>query len=230
MGMEEIFAIENIDYIFRLVLSALCGFFIGLERERRLKNAGIRTHIIVAISSALMMIVSKYGFYDVLGHDSISVDASRIAAGVVTAIGFLGAGVIYVRKENTVGLTTAAGLWATVGIGIALGAGMYFLGIAATLLMLFIQLILHHLKLKSVVMISGQVTVNIGRDGKDIADIKKYFMDRDFSLKSAQVRRSEEGDLVFVCYIIFPKHMSLNEGIDIIEKVGDFRSLDINML
>ena len=81
-------------YVIRIVLSAVCAFFIGLEREKRLKNAGIRTHIIVAVSACLMMIVSKYGFYDVVGHESISVDASRIAAGVVTAIGFLGAGVI----------------------------------------------------------------------------------------------------------------------------------------
>ena len=88
-------------YLIRILLSAVCGALIGLERERRFKNAGIRTHIIVSMSSALMMIVSKYGFFDVLMYDSISVDASRIAAGVVTAIGFLGGGVIYIKKENT---------------------------------------------------------------------------------------------------------------------------------
>ena len=123
--MDDVFMFSEIEYLFRIVLSAFCGALIGLEREKRAKSAGIRTHVLVAISSALMMVVSKYGFFDVIPISGISLDASRIAAGVVSAIGFLGAGVIFVRKENTVGLTTSAGLWATVGMGIAVGAGLY---------------------------------------------------------------------------------------------------------
>lgn len=220
----------NFDYMIRLVLSAVCAFFIGLERERRLKNAGISTHIIVAVSSCLMMIVSKYGFYDVIGHESISVDASRIAAGVVTAIGFLGAGVIYVRKENTVGLTTAAGLWATVGIGIALGAGMYFLGIAATALILLIQLILHHMKIKSIMMVSAQVVIDLDKSAMETAEIRSYFVSKDFILRGASIKRDAVGDLIFSCLLIFPRHMTLKESIEIIEKVGTFKSIDINMV
>ena len=131
------------ESIIRIVIAAICGSLIGIERERRAKNAGILTHILVAISSALMMAVSKYGFFDVVGYEGISLDASRIVAGVVTAIGFLGAGAIFVRKENTVGLTTSAGLWATVGMGIAIGAGMYVTGIVFTIFILIIQFILH---------------------------------------------------------------------------------------
>ena len=108
-----------LDYTLRLVAAIICGSLIGAERERRQKSAGVRTHIIVAMASALMMIVSKYGFFDVLSVEGISVDASRIAASVVSAIGFLGAGVIFVRSESALGLTTSAGLWATVGVGIA---------------------------------------------------------------------------------------------------------------
>ena len=227
--MDEV-VFTNVDYIARLILSAVCAFFIGLERERRLKNAGIRTHIIVAISSCLMMIVSKYGFYDVLGAEGISVDVSRIAAGVVTAIGFLGAGVIYVRKENTVGLTTAAGLWATVGIGIALGAGMYFLGIAATVLVLLIQLILHHLKLKSVMMVSAQVVINLDKSNMETSEIRSYFAEKNFTLRGASIKRDADGDLIFSSLLIFPKHMRLKESIEIIEKVGTFKSIDINMV
>lgn len=227
--MEDII-FTNLDYLVRLILSAICAFFIGLERERRLKNAGIRTHIIVAVSSCLMMIVSKYGFYDVIGHESISVDASRIAAGVVTAIGFLGAGVIYVRKENTVGLTTAAGLWATVGIGIALGAGMYFIGISATVLILLIQLILHHLKLKSIMMISASVVINLDKSIMEMNDIRSYFIEKDFQLRGASIKRDASRDLIFSCLLIFPKHMTLKEGIAVIEKVGTFKSVDMNMV
>lgn len=227
--LEEVF-IMNLDYLIRIVLSAACGFFIGLEREKRLKNAGIRTHIIVAISSALMMIVSKYGFYDVIVHESISVDASRIAAGVVTAIGFLGAGVIYVRRENTVGLTTAAGLWATVGIGIALGAGMYFIGIASTVIILVIQLLLHHMRLKSIMMVSAQVSINLNKTTMEMGEIKDYFVKKGFLLRGASISRNTDGDLIFACLLIFPKHMTVKEGIALIESVGTFKSIDINMV
>ncbi len=214
-------------YVIRIVLSAVCAFFIGLEREKRLKNAGIRTHIIVAVSACLMMIVSKYGFYDVVGHESISVDASRIAAGVVTAIGFLGAGVIYVRKENTVGLTTAAGLWATVGIGIALGAGMYFAGIATTVLILLIQLMLHHMKFKSVEMVSSQTIIDMDSTGMDAEEIKNYFINKDFIIRGASIKRGEDGRLHFSCLLIFPRHKGIEEGIADIEKIGKFKSIDI---
>ena len=84
------FSIQELEYLLRIVLAAVCGGAIGFERERRSKSAGIRTHIIVALSAALMMVVSKYGFFDVIGLGGISLDASRVAAGVVTAIGFLG--------------------------------------------------------------------------------------------------------------------------------------------
>lgn len=86
------FSIQELEYLLRIVLAAVCGGAIGFERERRSKSAGIRTHIIVALSAALMMVVSKYGFFDVIGLGGISLDASRVAAGVVTAIGFLGVG------------------------------------------------------------------------------------------------------------------------------------------
>ena len=137
------FDIAELEYVFRFVLAAVCGSILGLERERRAKAAGIRTYTIVAISSALMMIVSKYGFFDVIAIDGASVDVSRVAAGVVSAIGFLGAGVIFVRNENTIGVTTAAGLWATVGVGITIGAGLYFTGIVFTFFLLMLQLLFH---------------------------------------------------------------------------------------
>ncbi len=136
------FAIVQLEYLLRVVLAAVCGGAIGLERERRFKNAGIRTHLIVALSAALMTVLSKHGFSDVVGS-GVTVDASRVAAGVVSAIGFLGAGVIFFRKDVVSGITTAAGLWATVGVGIAMGAGWYFLAGSVTLFIVLIQLFLH---------------------------------------------------------------------------------------
>lgn len=141
--MDALLDATQLEHLLRIVLAALCGGAVGFERERRFKSAGIRTHLIVALSAALMTVLSKHGFTDVVGS-GVTVDASRIAAGVVSAIGFLGAGVIFFRKDAVSGVTTAAGLWATVGIGIALGAGRYFVGCAVTGLIVLIQVVLHH--------------------------------------------------------------------------------------
>lgn len=125
-----------LDFALRLFVAGAMGILIGLEREYRAKEAGYRTHFLVALGSALMMIVSQYGFMDVLKTDLIRVDPSRIAAQVVSGIGFIGAGTIILQKQIVRGLTTAAGIWATSGIGLAVGAGMYAIGISATLLVL----------------------------------------------------------------------------------------------
>lgn len=125
-----------LDFALRLFVAGAMGVLIGLEREYRAKEAGYRTHFLVALGSALMMIVSQYGFTEVLKTDLIRVDPSRIAAQVVSGIGFIGAGTIILQKQIVRGLTTAAGIWATSGIGLAVGAGMYAIGISATLLVL----------------------------------------------------------------------------------------------
>ena len=125
------------DFVWRLVLAALFGTIIGLDREYREKEAGFRTHFLVSLGSALMMIVSQYGFSEILTHDGVSLDPSRIAAQVVSGIGFIGAGTIIIHRQLVRGLTTAASLWATAGIGLAAGAHMYIVAGAATALTLF---------------------------------------------------------------------------------------------
>ena len=126
----------NYDFILRLFVAGAMGVLIGLEREYRAKEAGYRTHFLVALGSALMMIVSQYGFDAVLKTDLVRLDPSRLAAQVVSGIGFIGAGTIILQKQIVRGLTTAAGIWATSGIGLAIGAGMYEIGVAATFLVL----------------------------------------------------------------------------------------------
>ena len=126
----------NFDFVLRLFVAGTMGVLIGLEREYRAKEAGYRTHFLVALGSALMMIVSQYGFDEVLKADFVRLDPSRVAAQVVSGIGFIGAGTIILQKQIVRGLTTAAGIWATSGIGLAIGAGMYEIGVAATLLVL----------------------------------------------------------------------------------------------
>lgn len=129
----------NVELIFRIFIASICGSLIGYERTNRNKGAGVRTHAIVALSSALIMIISKYGFFDINDYD-----ASRVAAQIVSGVGFLGAGIIFVRNNSVIsGLTTAAGIWGTAGVGMAVGAGMYTMGIAATTMLVLIQIYFH---------------------------------------------------------------------------------------
>lgn len=133
-------------FIVRMLVSVVCGFAIGLERKSRSKEAGIRTHAIVCLASCLFMILSKYLtaplFSDISGN-SFDGDATRIAAQVVTGIGFLGAGIIMYRRDVMHGLTTAAGVWATSAIGMAIGGGFIVTGVCATAIILLLQLIFH---------------------------------------------------------------------------------------
>ena len=124
--------------ILRLVIAAAAGSVIGFERERLQWAAGLRTHMLVCVGSCLVMIVSAFGFSDVLGQKNVVLDPSRIAAQVVSGIGFLGAGTILLRGEVVRGLTTAASLWAVAAIGLAVGAGLYVAALSTTIIALVI--------------------------------------------------------------------------------------------
>lgn len=124
------------DFFLNILIAALLGGAIGLEREYRAKEAGFRTHFLVALGAALFMILSAHGFEGVLTTENHRLDVSRIAAQVVSGIGFIGAGTIIFQKHAVRGLTTAAGLWVTAAIGMGAGAGLFLLSTATTLLVL----------------------------------------------------------------------------------------------
>lgn len=118
--------------IWHLGLALGLSSAIGLEREMRQKSAGLRTHTLVGVGAALFMLISKYGFDDVLDAGTVVLDPSRVAAQIVSGIGFIGAGLIFVRRDAVRGLTTAAGVWLTAAIGTACGASLSILAVAAT--------------------------------------------------------------------------------------------------
>lgn len=174
------------DFALRLLVAGLMGVLIGLEREYRAKEAGYRTHFLVALGSCLMMIVSQYGFTDVLKADLVRLDPSRIAAQVVSGIGFIGAGTIILQKQVVRGLTTAAGIWATGGIGLAIGAGMYAIGVTATLLALVGLELLSHF-FKSLGMRNLILEFNTGN--RDIiSDVSAFFNDRNYIVVSYEMK------------------------------------------
>ena len=141
--VENNLNIVQLEYFIRILLAGICGAIIGLERRKRFKDAGIRTHLILSIGCAVIMIVSKYAFSDVLDYD-----AARVASNIISGVGFLGAGVIFVKSGSVRGLTTAAGIWTTAAIGMAIGAGFYLLGIGVTILLVVIQLLLYRFRIQ----------------------------------------------------------------------------------
>ena len=123
---------NDVNHLALLGLAFLLSSVIGLERELRQKSAGLRTHTLVGVGAALFMLVSKFGFTDVVSTGTVELDPSRIAAQVVSGIGFIGAGLIFVRRHDVRGLTTAASIWLTAAIGLAAGAGLVVLAVAGT--------------------------------------------------------------------------------------------------
>ncbi len=146
--MSEIIEFFNgystIVLVIRIILAGVCGGIIGVERTLRQKDAGFRTHIVVAMGAALMIIISKYGFFDLVGlDDTLRIDASRVASNIITGISFLGAGMIFVKGTSIKGLTTAAGIWVTAAVGMAMGAGLYAVSFIAVILLLLVQIVFH---------------------------------------------------------------------------------------
>ena len=179
-----------LDFIIRVVVATVCGALLGVERTKRFKEAGIRTHCVVAAASAVFMLLSKYAFTD-LGIDT---DASRIASQVVSGISFLGAGAIF-RNGNIVrGLTTAAGIWATAAIGMAVGSGMYFLGIFLTVLILLVQLLMHKFRIGYDTLESVKITL-VSVESEDLKKEIKAKLNQEWHaiVDEYSIEREEEG-------------------------------------
>lgn len=216
------------EFILRLFLAGIMGAVIGLDREYRAKEAGYRTHFLVSLGSALIMIVSQHGFGEILDTPNVNLDPSRIASQVVTGIGFIGAGTIILHKQIVRGLTTAAGIWATSGIGLAIGAGMYTLGISATILTLIGLEVLSFL-FKSVGMKSS--AVEFSTDNKEtLNQLVKKFNSKDFMIVSFQMdeRRVSEAISYHVTMVIKSKKNN-NEG-TLLAQLQDFEGVTIHRI
>ena len=205
------YILEQGDYLLRVLGAALCGLLIGYEREARMKLAGIRTHTIVAMAAALMVVISKYGFFDVTARESVSVDASRVPASVVTGIGFLEAGIILNRKNSISGVTTSAGIWATLGIGMAIGAGMWWLGAGCTVILLGAQYLFHrNLKILSLNS-GGRVRFRLKEEADPGKRIAKILSGIDARVTTMHFKLERSGDLVATLYVVFSKDCRLEE-------------------
>lgn len=218
----------QLPYIVRIVVAVVCGAAIGYERSVRQKDAGIRTHVIVALGSALMMIISKYGFFDVILTDSVNVDASRIAANIITGISFLGAGVIFVRNASIKGLTTAAGIWATSGVGIAIGSGMYLIGVFSTALMIVLQVILHKYFQKIETPATNEFLI-VTKDSKEsVEKVKSFLSDSSLAVQSYDCRRNDDGTMAMKVLVRSDGTVDFNKSVDYLLENGDILRFDMD--
>ncbi|MGN0373845.1 MAG: MgtC/SapB family protein [Enterocloster sp.] len=193
------------ELLLRIVLACFLGYIIGYERKSRDKSAGMRTHAIVGLGAALIMIVSKYCFGDVADYD-----ASRIAAQIVSGVGFLGAGIIFVRNNTVSGLTTAAGIWTTAGVGMAIGAGSYFIGICAGFLVVFIQIILHKIKFLSAEPTRGLLKITTEDYDGVMADIQAAFAKERIRLLGMKINKSKP-DIKIELDLLYPSGYDKNK-------------------
>ena len=203
------------DFIIRLCVAGLCGTVIGLDREYRVKDAGFRTHFLVALGSALIMIVSQYGFADILMHTGVGLDPSRIAAQVVSGIGFIGAGTIVVTRQHRVkGLTTAAGLWASAIIGLALGGGFYEGALLTTVLVLVAESFLSRLEYRILDHVP-EINLYMEYTGKPcLEEVLRFLRENKVSLQDMEITRNSGSESHNACAIFslrFSKGISVDE-------------------
>ena len=198
---------------FRLLLSCLCGAAIGFERSKRFKEAGIRTHIIVCIGAALAMIISKYGFEDLGGilDGSRTSDPARVAAQVVTGISFLGAGVIFKNGGTIKGLTTAACLWVTASIGLAVGAGMIAMGLLATILVTAVQILLHRFAVGSDAYTANRLQFTVKNGYGFNRSLTKQLEEWEATIAESKVDRRKDGTTEYDITIRRKEELSYDE-------------------
>lgn len=230
---EQFSLLQNLDFFVRLVVACMCGAAIGFERSKRFKGAGLRTHIIVCCGAALMMIVSKYGFVDMINPDGTlfdgvkSADSSRIASQVVSGISFLGAGVIFKHGSSIRGLTTAAGVWSTSGIGLAIGAGMYPIGIFATLVIAGMQFLMHKHTFGGDAFITNRLQFVVERSDSFQDQLDAFLTGHRAQIMESKITYNEESDNVTYDMVVrSPGDITMHEIDIFLQSVSKVRSVD----
>ena len=190
----------HLAFFVRIAAASLCGAAVGFERSRRFKEAGIRTHCIVCCTAAVFMILSKYAFAALNGQRVSGygeADPGRIAAQVVCSIGFLGAGVIFKNGSSIKGLTTAAGIWATSAIGMAIGAGLYYVGFFTTSLVVLLQILMHRFTVGSDAYSTNTVTI-VAKDTDACRDwLLERFREWGVQATSSSAGRNSNGTITY---------------------------------
>ena len=223
--------LNNWELFLRILISVVCGGIIGFERSKRQKEAGLRTHIIVAIGATLIMIISKYGCLDIFTTYGINVDSTRIASNIVTGVGFLGAGVIFVRGASIKGLTTAAGIWTTAGVGMAIGTGMYAVGIYSTLIITLVQYALHKWTpiASSETLTTNEITVTLSNKDNSLKELLSYFESNHIYVHDFGIsKNSENNTITLKLSVRMLREVSVEEAINVFNEIQEVINFKIN--
>ncbi|MFB9278856.1 MgtC/SapB family protein [Cohnella cellulosilytica] len=220
------------EYLLRILIAGLCGALIGYERKSRMKEAGIRTHFVVAVGASLMMVISKYAFQDQTNWDKLVLDPSRIAAQVVSGVGFLGAGMIFMQKQTVKGLTTAAGIWATAGTGMAVGAGLYIVGAGVTIIILFAQILLHGKITRLVSPKTEQLTLYLNDEKDAITRIKSLFHENNIFMISFVAKQSQssenKSEISIEALVKLTGSQNIDQFLSLIQEESSVRSVEVH--
>lgn len=208
---------QHLEFFLRILIACVCGSLIGLERTKRFKEAGVRTHMIVCAAASLIMLVSKYGFADLnaangaVFNGTRGADPARIAAQVVSGISFLGAGVIFKNGSTVKGLTTAAGIWATAGIGLAIGTGMYWTGLFATLVVAVLQITMHRFTVGADSYVTNRFQVTAQADSAFRDALEKKLKEWKAQTVESRLVRTDDGCIRYEMTLMMPKSISAEE-------------------
>lgn len=229
--MDKIITSNDLVYLFRIFLAICAGAVIGYEREHRYKVAGLRTHILISLASALMMIISKYAFFDVLniaGYSGLGLDVSRVAAGIIAGMGIFSGGIVFIGKRGNVsGLTTAAGIWAMIGIGMVIGAGMYAVGIGSVIFVELVQLILHRDLAIYKHEVVASVTVKLPDADSSYESFANKMSDYGTKLYSMRWEKNSEGTFTLRCDAVFNRKYNRGEVLKILSKIDGVTGFEL---
>lgn len=205
-------AIEEWQILLRLLSATVLGGLVGLERERSQRAAGLRTHMMVCLGSCLMMLLSIYGFAAFVEEINVRVDPARLAAAVITGVGFLGAGTILQTGRSVTGLTTAASVWVTAAIGLGVGAGFYFAASVTTLFVLFVLWVLNkverrwfHRRVERVVILKAEDRPRL------MQRIQETLEQRGVRLRKVRLQDAPESDSADSQRLTIRLHLQLKE-------------------
>ena len=229
--VNKIITFNDLVFLLRILLAMTAGAVIGYEREYHDKVAGLRTHILLCMAASIMMIVSKYGFFDMLTEyfiEGIRVDVSRVAAGIIAGMGIFSGGIVFIGKRGNVsGITTAAGIWATIGIGMVLGAGMYAVGIGSVILVELVQLLLRHdlpVYRRSIVAI---VSFDLKDTDRDYDELVKKLNTFGAKMSSQKWEKKSNGSSHLKSNVVFDIGQSRDDIVDILNGLPEAISFEI---
>lgn len=233
-SIQQFFAdYPTVEFLLRIFLATVCGWCIGLERTKRSKEAGVRTHCIIACASAAIMIISQFGFAGtaVEGGGFIAgirgADSARVAAQVVSGISFLGAGVIFRNGSAVKGLTTAAGIWATAAVGLAFGSGMYIVGVFVTALILLVQLVLHRFSVGNDAFRIGEIRITMVDTPEVREALKEKQTQFGIIVTNIRVTANENNTTELILSVRFKDEIPYTEVVDFMDAHTEIKSISI---